>query len=337
MQGTLRFAILALLLVPNLARPNDSTARIGAGGLVFTKTNDITMSTEHLVISEARVQVSYTYRNLSAHPVETVVAFPTPAYPGCLTESQLDANQRPVEGFTATIDGVLIKTTRIRSAVVGQVDVTKKLQAAGLSESQIFPPLTLQYCSTWRDAAELYTAKQRQQLKASGLLGSDWKTADTYHWKQVFPVDKDLQVTHQYTPFAGDIYTYLYPRTEREDSWEIPVSSIWDDRVDRACVDEGARQAILKRAKDILKAGAPSVLVVLRDVEYILGTARNWKGPIGNFTLDVVKSKPEDIVSLCFPGRPTKINPTTLRFQHSNFAPPDRVQVNFYSVVAGTI
>ena len=34
-------------------------------------------------------------------------------------------------------------------------------------------------------------------------------------------------------------------------------------------------------------------MVMLDEVEYILGTGRNWKGPISDFTLDIVKVTPD--------------------------------------------
>ena len=72
-------------------------------------------------------------------------------------------------------------------------------------------------------------------------------------------------------------------------------------------------------------------MVMLDEVEYILGTGRNWKGPISDFTLDIVKVTPDQIVSLCFPGKATRVDDLTLRFQHKNFVPPDRLLVYFYS------
>ncbi len=327
-----RFALLASMALPTAVLANDTTARVGVGGLVFTKTQAISMEAEHLVISPSRVRVAYTYRNITNRDVRTVVAFPTPAYSDCLTESQTDQNQRPVENLATQVDGEPVTTTLVRSAVVGSVDVTAKLRAAGLAEHQIFPPMRLPYCLSLPEGDPL-TAVQRRRLKAASLPKGSIQTTDTYHWNQTFPAGRSVRVSHDYTPFPGSIYTFANPKSTDESRW-VPVSSLQDDDTDRTCLDEGARAAILSRVRSLLQAGASDVQISLRDVEYILGTARNWKGPIGNFTLDLVKERPEDVVSLCFPGHANKLDATTLRFERRDFIPPDRIYVNFYSITA---
>ncbi len=46
---------------------NDTMAVLGAGGLVFTHTDQVTMAREDLFISPERVDVKYTYRNTGDH------------------------------------------------------------------------------------------------------------------------------------------------------------------------------------------------------------------------------------------------------------------------------
>lgn len=325
------FVLTSALLLPTLVHSNDTTARVALGALVFTKTDAIAMVSEHLVIAPKKVRVAYTFRNTSARNIETLVAFPTPAYPDC-DPGMSPSNQRPVEGFTAVVDGAPVKTTLQRTAVIGQVDVTQKLKGAGLTDAQIGPLAEQRICAGQYGGLPRYTAAQQQRLKAVGLPEEGWTVTDTYYWKQIFPAGQDLRVLHQYTPFAGHTASPIYLNSMKNDVASIAASSIWKDRVDRSCIDEGARQAIVKQAQALLDSGAPYVLVKLKDVEYILGTARNWAGAIGSFTLDLVKDKPNDIVSLCFPGRASRVDANTLRFQHTNFVPPDRIYVNFYSV-----
>lgn len=81
-----------------------------------------------------------------------------------------------------------------------------------------------------------------------------------------------------------------------------------------------------------ISKGAKSVNVVLEQVAYILGTARNWKGPIAEFTLRIKKQKPSDFVSLCFPGKPVKISQTVYEFHQTDFVPPDTLVVYFYTI-----
>ena len=74
------------------------------------------------------------------------------------------------------------------------------------------------------------------------------------------------------------------------------------------------------------------VYLRLRDIEYVLGTGRNWRGPIGDFRLVIRKESPDQIVSLCFPGKPTRTSATTLEFNHTNFVPQDKIVVYFYDI-----
>ncbi len=73
----------------------------------------------------------------------------------------------------------------------------------------------------------------------------------------------------------------------------------------------------------------------VKNVEYILGTGRNWKGPIGTFTLRIEKETPDEIISLCFSGKPKKISPTVYEFYKRDFVPPYRLVVFFYGVGPG--
>lgn len=326
--------LTAMLLLPSPAFSNDTTARIGVGGLVFTKNNQIAMVSEHLIISTSKIEVEYSFLNTSDSEIETVVAFPTPSYSSCRGGNTY-ANEAAVQNFKITIDGTPIKPKLIRTAVVGQVDITSKLRAAGLADSEIFAPQKVPFCEELEDAQKPWVIAQRRRLKIYGLLGKTWKTNDTYYWTQVFPAKTVIQVRHEYVPFVGRVFSGGYSTLSDKYS-EIKKNfrtSTIDEKIDLACTSEGTKQAIEKHAKAMLKdLSVEAVEVYLHDVEYILGTGRNWKGPIVDFTLDVVKDSSTDTVSLCFPGVPQRINERTLRFKQKNFVPRDRLQVNFYSL-----
>jgi len=56
-----------------------------------------------------------------------------------------------------------------------------------------------------------------------------------------------------------------------------------------------------------------------RDVSYILTTGNTWKSGIEDFTLNVVKHKPDELVTLCFPGTLRKVDALTFRVRLRNF------------------
>jgi hypothetical protein len=62
------FALILVLIVP-LAVADDGFSELGAGGLVFSKTNAISMEKEVLQISPDRINVSYEFRNLTSRDV----------------------------------------------------------------------------------------------------------------------------------------------------------------------------------------------------------------------------------------------------------------------------
>lgn len=318
---------VGLTLLATSAVANDTTARVGAGGLVFTKSNDIRMVSEKLSISTSRVTVDYVFRNESSTAIDTTVAFPMPPYGLNCGEAAIEANVRPLDSFRIIVNDQPVRPAKVRRAEVRGKDVTAALRQAGLSDEQIFVSFGHD-CGTSRYGTELSPRQQRALEKFGAMVGGDprWKVAETAHWQQTFPPLRDVRVRHEYKPFTG--YAGSSDLSVVPDS--IPVSTSEDYRVDRACVGESGLRAIRRRAMQGLSHNA-SAGVALHDVEYILGTGRNWKGPIGEFTLDIIKGTPDQIVSLCFPGKPTRVDDLTLRFQQREFTPPDRLHVNFYS------
>src|SRR5580698_11404890 len=105
--------IVPLLGLAASARANDTTAELGAGGIVFTRSTDVSMDSEDLWISKTRVRVSYVFTNSGTGDVKTEVAFPVPPLPICDEDHDEvcnDINLRVVEGdnpmrFRLTVDG----------------------------------------------------------------------------------------------------------------------------------------------------------------------------------------------------------------------------------------
>ena len=97
---------LAVALCTTPVQANDSSAVIGAGGLVLTKSDAIVMQAEDLWISENKIKVAYQFLNTSSQPITTRVAFPLPALPA---ETDMDLNADPLAanpmGFKLSIDG----------------------------------------------------------------------------------------------------------------------------------------------------------------------------------------------------------------------------------------
>jgi hypothetical protein len=71
---------------------------------------------------------------------------------------------------------------------------------------------------------------------------------------------------------------------------------------------------------------------VANTVSYILKTGNTWKNGIEDFTLNLIKKDPGELISLCFPGGFKKINPTTLQIHLTNFKPQQDLRVYFGNI-----
>ncbi len=154
-------------------------------------------------------------------------------------------------------------------------------------------------------------------------------------WRQSFPAGKETVVEHSYAPVSGAEYHYLYQdgSTYGRFLHTLLFRLTLPGKAGEACIEGKTARAIKDRVERRALSGSIAV-VFARDVEYLLGTGRNWKGPIGKFILRIEKDSPEDFVALCFPGSPKEITPTVSEYVKTDFVPPDKLVVYFYQVEA---
>lgn len=126
-QASVKVLVLAGVLLGNAATAsaNDSSAELGAGGVVLTKSDGVSMESEDLWISANKVRVSYVFANMTTADIQTRVAFPVPEweedYEG---DIELDRPSKNPMRFKLTVDGQQRKfETEIKKAL-GRVKVT---------------------------------------------------------------------------------------------------------------------------------------------------------------------------------------------------------------------
>ena len=119
----------AALTIASAALANDSTAEIAAGGLVLRQTRDIDMVSEDLFVSVERVRVRYVFRNRSAKPVRTIVAFPI-ADRDLADEYEMDVAS--VGQFRTLVDGRPVQMQVERKAFARGIDQTALLRRLGI-------------------------------------------------------------------------------------------------------------------------------------------------------------------------------------------------------------
>jgi hypothetical protein len=343
---------LGVVVFSAAVQGNDSTARIGTAGIELVKTDEIEMQKEFLTISQKEVRVEYAFYNKSSGDINSLVAFPMPVYGFDLGVSAGSINVGPVKDFNATGNGVGIATKTTYKALLNGKDISPQLSAAGLSEAQIFQ--TFGGCKLENDfSCEISgdTIKKLEEVGAYtkdgyteqfkyplGLksptykIGPTWDVEQTLVWDQVFPAKKLTKIEHTYSPKIGSIYNYPIYESILDNNFQVQAASTSDSN-EEACIDESFKRAYSKKLLQLKDSGAKNVMVMLEDVEYVLGTGKNWSGSIQDFTLRIKKENKDQLVSLCFPGKPVRVDPLTLEFKHKNFVPQDKLVVYFYSFI----
>ncbi|MFL6634392.1 MAG: DUF4424 family protein [Massilia sp.] len=310
----MKYAIAAALFLPLAAGANDGIGVVAAGGIVFKKTDAVAMKKEVLTVGYRRIAVDYEFVNESGADVEETIIFPMPAYPASVQVS--DAYYGQPGGFSVTVDGKPVQTRAVLTALRDGVDVTAQLRTAGLSDAQIA------YGALFSDRVKAppLGAQQRRQLTRMGLFGDErtgepdplWDVQFNYVWQQRFPANKVVRVHHAYRPLIG----------AGPGEWVLDA-----DEAKRYCADS----AFLKSWNRLAArhGNDASRYLPAAKVAYILKTGNTWKRGIEDFTLNVVKSDPAELVSLCFPGTFKKVDATTYQVRLRNFQPTSDLDVYF--------
>jgi hypothetical protein len=324
-------AVAAGLMLAAPAAANDSTAALGAGGIVLTESNDIRMATEDLFISQKVVRVNYTFANDTNAPITTRVAFPLPeADLEALTESDVGwqtEDTKNVVDFRLKVGGKSVKPALEEKAIFKGKDVTAQLKKLGV------PIIPRAYQVA--DAIKRLPAAAKAELKRDGLaeieadwVSPKWTVKNTYHWMQTFPPKKPLAVTHEYKPVVGGSFlpaSFVFDK---------PPQLQTDEYYKGYCVDDGTLAAIGNRMKAVQKKQGEHAMMLTWWVDYVLTTGKNWKGPIGKFKLTIDKGSPDNVISLCFDGI-RKTGRTTFIAERTDFEPEQDLKLMIVAAPEG--
>ncbi len=312
-------AVLTAAALCSGAFANDSSAALGAGGIVLTQSADISMAREDLWVSRNSVRVRYEFVNESGAPITTRVAFPLPeANLELLTEADVGwptEDAKNTVDFRVKVEGRAVAPTLEEKAFLKGVDVTEVLRRHGIPISP-----------RAHDVTEVITrlgAPARAELATRGLIRESkewvqplWTVKNTYHWAQTFPIGRPLVVEHAYKPVVGGTI--------------IPAESFDEiakyEYYKQFCIDGptlAAMKALLKGARRKQGEGAATIAWF---VDYVLTTGKNWKGPIGRFRLTLDKERKSNVISLCMKGV-RKIGPTTFVVERRDFEPDEDLHV----------
>jgi uncharacterized protein DUF4424 len=303
------WTILAALALAAPAAANDSTAEHAAGGLVLTRTADIDMVSEDLLVSAGEVRVRYVFRNRSPSEIRTVVAFPMPDR-DLAEEREMDVAYP--SGFETRVDGRPVTMKVERKAVLGGVDRTALLAELGLVPDSETGALDRLKPADKARLAKLGLAEPDEYDSGRGWerhLAPAWTVKETWYWEQVFPAGRDLAIEHRYIPGTGGTVdaSLAFPEFRAAPEGRAMIHDYCVEPSFLAGLDRMRRR---------------SAVTPERRLGYILTTGGNWRSPIGDFRLVVDKGDPANLVSFCGEGV-RKISPTRfeMRRRHWN---PDR-------------
>jgi len=323
-RGFLSFlALAAALLLAAPASANDSTGFQGTGGIELSVSKDIRMLSEDLRIGLDEIRVSYVFRNVGAQPVDTLVVFPLPdldlSQGLTMTNWGFPKESDDFLDFRLWVDDRPLAPQLERRAFFQGREVTRELEEAGALHLTPWGP------DGYDQQVKAIPAAALDRLRRAGLIqdGEDenapqWVLRTRYHWRQSFPPGVDVKVRHAYRPFVGNA---LIGKATEIDGRAVVGRRIGEDApggdTDRYCLDAGTKRALAAVEKRNPKSEMP---FSASEIEYILTTARNWRGPIGRFRLTLDKGAPDNILSLCWNGL-KKTGPTTFESVIDNFVP----------------
>jgi hypothetical protein len=295
------------------------------------------MAREDLEIGAHQVRVSYEFRNDSDQNIDAVVAFPLPTLNGPdLWHSpwQMPTKTRPnFVDFELTVQGKKVIPQSEVKAFLEEKDMTASLRANGVSVLALIDDYD-EFRKHWKKIPpKNLSALSKQGLMIDeGEITSDNKTIPDYfpnwnakvkfYWTQRFPAHSSIHISHTYKPVTGGGYVESADNRTLED--------YCGTQVDHAHVVN----LFLKHPVKPNPSGEANV-GDLREIQFILKTANNWNGPIGEFNLAILPDHPDEVVATCMKGL-KRVGPARYELHRTRFAPTEDLTIAIVQARAET-
>jgi hypothetical protein len=300
------------------ALANGATASFPAGGVVFKHEKHISIEREDLDITLEKIHVHYVFRSNASHPLKLTIGFPMARYPLAFDGPDfLGARAAPTEdihdymAFKVKVNGKPLKPKLHQYAWLGDRNITLHLRKLHV------PPLVFPATVGAKELQKLPKTTQNKLLKEKFVeryaddptLYPQWDYQSVYEWRQSFkPGETDVDIT--YVPLTGD--------DTAEDKYSLYPGQGSDAEY---CYDE----TLKKKFKALLDKKA---YIEPLSLGYILKTAKNWNGPIGQLNLKV-SSKNGYLFSFCPPAGLKPAGDGT-HWVAKNFVPDRDLDVVFF-------
>jgi len=341
-----------LFFQSNRTFADDTVVGLGSGGLEFRTTNKVSMLKERLTISPKAIDARYTFRNVTDHPVELMVAFPLPVIdfskinphgPYINIPNSHSAN---FVDFKTIVDGRAVSTLTETKAFVGDKDISIELKKAGIRFW--IPGYGTDYGLNTNEArveSSLDSTKQvralpksvQQHLVKIGALKQgpqeddafpfpNWRLVTLYFWTQVFPARKDVIIHHTYQPISTMSEGFNIQSYDEKTMQRLPLELIGGANARYPKHAANLKQYCM--TDDFFAAAKTRTAFKTYAIDFILKTANAWHKPIGEFTLVLETDDPENLVSICINGM-KRTSPTSFEVTKYNFAPSEDLKIFF--------
>jgi hypothetical protein len=264
---------------------NGAISEFPAGGVVFKHSREISIAREDLEIGWDRIRVHYVFESSASRPIERTIGFPTARIslddsPDGIENRSAAAHgsdTRNYMAFEVRVDGKPFEPTLHEYAWSGDTNITRKLHDMGVP-AFVAGAEMLKKLARLPEATVQKLVQEKLAEPDGDSLIPQWQYQTVYEWRQTFRPGR-TEVDISYTPLIGgrSDYEYYYPGHEGARLY---------------CFDDATKQKLAK-IKSPLAGPEPFT------VGYILGTARNWNGPIGAFRLEIVEKN--SFSSFCAP------------------------------------
>ena len=320
-----RLIVLGVFLFASApAIADDSSAALGAGGLVLARSAEIRMAAEELKISPRDVSATFTFVNDAQSDIDTIVAFVLPDIDTSrFSEEPLGATTKdPVNfvGFEIVENGRKVPFETEQRAFYKGRDVTTVLRGAGVPLNIVDPAFVKTLDALARAKRKLLQAADLVDAESGEGLHPHWTVRTRFFWQQKFPAGRAIVLEERYHPVTGQA---LFGASELKPDNE-------DGRyyLKNFCIDPSAQHSLGRMIADKTRAdpqngGYLTALIT----DYVLSTGNNWKGPIGHFHLELDKLEPANILSLCWDTALARKGPATFESTRESFAPKGDLKI----------
>lgn len=338
-------ALFIAVVLPLVVAANDGPfLSVPAGGIHFKKTDAVSMVKEELLISEARIAVSYVFRNVTEMDFTTEVAFPLPIY----DLGEFEGVKPNYAAFTMRVNGAPREFRTIERAVLcekpaqdwaapsrGQWKPVKDVTDIVSKHLPIGEPEAV-----WEKLDTLSPATLGELINAGVLVRDNevlipqWKVQTAYVWEQTFPANADVRIEHEYEPQAGYFNEWhLEPYVD-----DVYAGKLELDKVPAfGTSDFNAKCAAFLKQYDIdsgvfawaERQRAAKKRFSFTVVDYILTTATYWKGPIGEFTLTIEKPENEIVAVSADISGLKKLDDRRFQARYTDYVPEKDLSVLF--------